>query len=278
MSTPAPSVPLSDGQEIPAVGFGTYPLQDEAAVEAVAGAAAAGYRLFDTAQQYGNEAAVGRGLRQSGVPRDQLFVTTKLAGAEHGYDSTLRACEASLERLGLDYLDLFLIHWPLPRIDKYVESWRAFVRLREQGLVRSIGVSNFSTAHVERITAATSVAPVVNQVELHPYFAQGSLRAYDQTHGIVTQSWSPLGRKTDLLSHPVLAEIAAEHGVTAAQVVLRWHVELGAVPIPKSADPDRMAANLDVFDFDLPGVEVDMIGTLETGTRIGGDPDLHEEF
>ncbi|MGH3425416.1 MAG: aldo/keto reductase, partial [Nocardioidaceae bacterium] len=195
-----------------------------------------------------------------------------------GYDSALRACEGSLERMGLDYVDLILIHWPLPRIDRYVDSWRAFVELRDRGLARSIGVSNFTSEHIERLVGETGVAPAVNQIELHPYFPQGTQRAYDQTHDILTQSWSPLGRKTGLLDAAVLAEIAEHHGVSTAQVVLRWHVELGAVPIPKSADPGRMATNLDVFGFDMSSEEVDEIGTLDTGERIGGDPDVHEEF
>lgn len=278
MTAPAPTLELNDDRRIPALGFGTYPLQGAEATDVVGRAIETGYRLFDTAQQYGNEDAVGRAIRESDVPRAELFVTTKLAGAEHGHESALRACEGSLVRLGLEYIDLLQIHWPLPRIDKYVDSWRAFIELRERGLVRSIGVSNFTAEQIERLIGETGVVPAVNQVELHPYFPQGAQRAYNQTHAIVTQSWSPLGRKTALLDSAVLAEIAEHHGVTAAQVVLRWHVELGAVPIPKSADPDRMTANLDVFGFDLAAGEVDAIATLDTGQRIGGDPDIHEEF
>lgn len=274
----APTIELSDGYRMPALGFGTWPLTGDEATRAVTTALQTGYRLIDTASRYLNEDAVGRAIADSAVPRTDVFVTSKLRGDDHGYDAALRGCEESLQRLGLDYLDLYLIHWPLPRLGKYVDTWRALVALREQGVVRSIGVSNFTGEHIDRIVEATGVVPVVNQIELHPYFSQQAQRAYDSEHGIVTESWSPLGRGSDLLASDVLSRIAAEHDVTPGQVVLRWHHELGAVPIPKSGDADRMRANLDVFGFALSDSDRAAIAELDTGRRLGGDPRTHEEF
>ena len=273
-----PPTELNDGRSMPALGFGTWQLRGDEGAAAIRTALEAGYRMLDTAARYENERDVGRAIAESGLPRENLFVTTKLPGDDHGYDSTLRACEHSLRRLGLEFVDLYLIHWPLPRVDKYVDTWRAFVTLRDQGLARSIGVSNFTGAHIDRIIRATDVVPVVNQIEMHPLLPQADQRAYDREHGIVTQSWSPLGRKSDLLREPVLAEIAGAHNVSVGQVVLRWHVEMGAVPLPKSAHADRIAANLDVFSFQLTADELEAIGTLDRDHRIGGDPDTHEEF
>ncbi|MGH3357191.1 MAG: aldo/keto reductase [Nocardioidaceae bacterium] len=278
MTDEAPTIELNDGHRMPALGFGTWPLTGDEGAEAVRAALDVGYRLIDTASRYLNEDAVGRAIADSPVPRGEMFVTSKLRGDDHGYAATLRACEESLQRLGLDHLDLYLIHWPLPRIDQYADTWRAFVALREQGLARSIGVSNFTGAHIDRIVAATDVTPAVNQVELHPLFPQAAQRAYDSEHRIVTQSWSPLGRGSDVLGSDVLAGIAASHGVSPGQVVLRWHHELGAVPIPKSGHVARMRDNLDVFGFALSDEDRAAIAALDAGTRLGGDPDSHEEF
>ena len=271
-----PTLALNDGNRIPAIGLGTWPM-DEEAPEAVRTALEMGYRLIDTAAKYENEEAVGRGIAEAGVPREQIVVTTKLRGSEQGYEEALRAFETSRKKLGLDYVDLYLIHWPLPRLDKYVDSWRALVKLREDGVVRSIGVSNFTAAHLDRIIAETDVAPAVNQIELHPYFTQADMRAADAERTVLTQSWSPLARSASLLTEPALEQIAGRHGVEAAQVVLRWHVQLGVLPIPKSASPDRQSLNLDVFGFELSESEMAQISGLERG-RQSHDPDTHEEF
>ncbi|KUL24662.1 aldo/keto reductase [Streptomyces regalis] len=272
-----PTHTLNDGTTLPALGLGTWPMDDAQAEQAVRGALELGYRLVDTATNYRNETGVGRGVAGSGVPREEIVVTTKLPGRHHGYEETLASFEVSRARLGLDYVDLYLIHWPLPRVDKYVDSWKAMIKLREDGLVRSIGVSNFTAEHVERLEKETGVLPSVNQIELHPFFPQAELRAFHTGKGIVTESWSPLGRGTDLLDDPVIVEIAEAHGVTPGQVVLRWHVQLGAVPIPKSADPGRQRANLDVFGFELDPDRMAAIAD-RAHRRIGGDPEVHEEF
>jgi diketogulonate reductase-like aldo/keto reductase len=270
------SLPLNDGRSIPAIGLGTYPLDDDQAAAAVGSALELGYRLIDTAAAYGNEAGVGRAISSSRVPRDDIVVTTKLPGRDHGFDQTLASFERSRARLGLEHVDLYLIHWPLPRIDRYVASWRAMIRLQGEGLIRSIGVSNFTAAQIERLEAETGVLPAVNQIELHPHFPQAPMLDYDRAKAIATQSWSPLGRG-DLLRDAAIRAIASAHGVFAAQVVLRWHVQRGAIPIPKSAAPARQAANLDVFGFELTDHEMAAIAGLSQ-QRIGGDPDTHEEF
>jgi diketogulonate reductase-like aldo/keto reductase len=273
--TTAPLLELNDGRQMPVLGFGAYSINDPAIfVEAID----AGYRLLDTATRYENETEVGRGIADSPVPREELFVTTKLPGNAHGSEGPRIELEASLERLGLDHVDLYLIHWPLPGIDKYVETWQALIALRDEGLTTSIGVSNFLPEHLDRIVAETGVAPAVNQVELHPYFPQAEQRAADERHRVVTQSWTPIGRGTDLLDNPVLAEIGRKHDKSPAQVVLRWHTQIGAAPIPKSATPERFRSNLDIFDFELDQDDLDRIAGLETGQRIGGDPRTHEEF
>ena len=274
----APVYALRDGNSIPALGLGTYGLDDKAGVAAIVAAIDEGYRLLDTAYNYGNEQVVAEAIRKSGVDRSDLMVTTKLPGRHHGFDETLASFEQSRSRLDLDWVDLYLIHWPNPRIDKYVDSWRAMIKLLERGVVRSIGVSNFTEPMIERLIDETGVVPVVNQVELHPYFPQAPLRAFHAEHGIRTESWSPLAKRSQLLAEPVVTELAAGHGVTPAQIVLRWHVELGAVPIPKSADAARRRENLDVFGFALAPDQVAALSALERGRLWGGDPDTHEEM
>ncbi|WP_460072273.1 aldo/keto reductase [Streptomyces sp. YKOK-I1] len=268
---------LNDGTALPALGLGTWPMDDAQAEEAVAGALGLGYRLIDSAANYRNERGVGRGVARSGVPREDIVVTTKLPGRHHGYEETLASFEESRRRLGLDHVDLYLIHWPLPRVGRYVDSWRAMIRLREEGLVRSIGVSNFMPEHIERLEKETGVLPSVNQIELHPLFPQDGLRAFHAAKGIVTESWSPLGRGSALLQDPAVVQVAEALGVTPAQVVLRWHVQLGAVPVPKSADPGRQGANLDVFGFALGPAQMGVIAD-RAQERLGGDPESHEEF
>ncbi|MFF9814877.1 aldo/keto reductase [Streptomyces sp. NPDC014006] len=273
-----PTYTLNDGLVIPALGLGTWPMDDALAEQAVRGALGLGYRLVDTAANYGNETGVGRGIAGSGVPREDVVVTTKLPGRHHGYEETLASFEESRRRLGLDHVDLYLIHWPLPRLDKYVDSWRAMIKLREEGLVRSIGVSNFTAEHITRLEKETGVLPSVNQIELHPLFPQPELRAFHADKGIVTESWSPLGRGSHLLDDPRIAGIARTYGVSPGQVVLRWHVQLGALPIPKSADHERRRDNLDVFGFTLDAEEMEAVGHHHSPHRLGGDPETHEEF
>ncbi|GHH14888.1 aldo/keto reductase [Streptomyces lanatus] len=268
---------LNDGTTIPGIGLGTWPMDDAQAEQAVADALALGYRLVDTATNYRNETGVGRGIAASGVPREEVVVTTKLPGRHHGYEETLASFEESRRRLDVAYVDLYLIHWPLPRVDKFVDSWRAMIKLREDGLVRSIGVSNFTPTHIERLQRETGVLPSVNQIELHPLFPQDELRAFHADKGIVTESWSPLGRGSSLLDDPVIKGIADTLKVTPGQVVLRWHTQLGALPIPKSADPERQRANLDIFGFTLDATQMAAIAD-RAPRRLGGDPEVHEEF
>ncbi|WP_051468191.1 aldo/keto reductase [Actinomadura oligospora] len=257
---------------MPQLGFGVWQVADDEAESAVAVALKNGYRSVDTASAYQNEAGTGRALRGSGVDRDELFVTTKLFNSDHGYDSTLRAFDVSMERLGLDVLDLYLIHWPVPSHNKYVDTWRAFEKLYKDGRIRAIGVSNFTIGTLERLFAETSVKPVLNQVELHPNFQQEELRAFHAEHDIRTEAWSPLGQGKGLLDDPELGRIAKAHGKTAAQVVLRWHIQLGNIVIPKSVTPSRIAENIDVFDFELSDADMAAIAALDTGQRLGPDP------
>lgn len=280
MANQIPTYTLNDGAALPAIGFGTYPLRGDEGVEAIRSAIGVGYRLIDTAVNYRNEEVVGEAIRGSGVPRDQLQLTSKLPGRDHGYDEAIASVKGSLQRLGTDYLDLHLIHWPNPRVGKYVEAWQALVDLREQGLVRSIGVSNFTAEHLDRVIDATGVTPAVNQIELHPYFPQVAMRAANEERGVRTESWSPLGKRQAPFTEPAVARAAEKHGVTPAQVVLRWHVQLGALPIPKSATPERQRQNLEVFGFELTGDEVAAITALgrTDGRLFGADPDTHEEM
>jgi diketogulonate reductase-like aldo/keto reductase len=272
-----PEYALRDGNRIPALGLGTYGLDGAAGVDAILSAIDDGYRLLDTAYNYGNEDVVGEALRRTDVDRSDLVITTKLPGRHHGTDETLASFEESRRRLGLEWVDLYLIHWPNPSVDRYVETWRTMITLREKGLVRSIGVSNFTEAMLTRLLDETGLMPVVNQVELHPYFPQTALRAFHDEVGIRTESWSPLGKGSELFQEPVITELAAKYGVTAAQLVLRWHVELETIPIPKSADPQRRRANLDVFGFSLLPEEIEAISALERGRLWGADPETHEE-
>jgi len=269
--TPVPNVTLNDGNTIPQIGFGVFQVPEEETYNAVTAALQAGYRSIDTAKAYGNEEGVGKAIADSGIAREELFVTTKLWNEDHGHDEALKAFDASLSKLGLDYLDLYLIHWPVPAQDRYVDTYKAFEQLRSEGRVRSIGVSNFTEAHLQRLLEETSVVPVLNQVELHPNFTQKELRAFHAEHNIVTEAWSPLAQG-DLLNNAKLGAIAQAHGKTPAQVVLRWHMQLGNVAIPKSVTPERIAANIDVFDFELTGDEMVTIDTLGNGERRGPDP------
>jgi 2,5-diketo-D-gluconate reductase A len=246
------------------------PAQTEAAVRTALDAC---YRSIDTAAMYGNEREVGRAIRGAQIPRDAVFVTTKLNNPDHGYDSALRAFDASLAALGMGRLDLYLIHWPQPRRNRYVETWRALIRLKSDGRVRAIGVANFQPAHLERLLAETGVLPAINQVELHPYLAQPRLRAFHAEHGIVTEAWGPLARGGALLRDPVLTSIAAKYGRTPAQVVLRWHLQLGNVVIPKSVTPARVAENIALFDFQLADADMASINALDRRQRTGPNPD-----
>lgn len=272
------SLPLNDGRTIPAIGYGTASLDDDSAPEMVGFALDCGYRLLDTAARYDNEAGVGRGIRESPVERSELVVTTKLRGSEQGRDGARRALEGSLARLGLDYVDLYLIHWPLPRVDRYVESWGAMIAMREEGLIGSIGVSNFTADHIDRLDRETGVLPAVNQIERHLEWSQAEQRAYDAGRQIVTQAWSPLRRAGSVLASPEVASIASRHGANAGQVALRWHIQSGVVPIPYSGSRERIAGNFDVFSFELDDEEMASLATLDSGDRFGGDPRTHEEF
>ena len=271
---------LNDGQHLPPIGFGTYPLKGDDGIAAVVSAIEVGYRLLDTAVNYENEREVGEAIRRSGVPRDELSVCSKLPGRHHGYDDAVRSTHESLERLGLDRLDLHLIHWPNPDREQYVDAWRALVDLQREGLVTSIGVSNFTGDHLRRIIGETGVTPAVNQIELHPSFPQAEMRAVNADLGIVTESWSPLGKRQAPFTEPSVADAASRLGVTPGQVILRWQVQLGALPIPKSATPSRQVENLDVLGFELTDDEVAAITALgrPDGRLFGGDPETHEEM
>ncbi|MDQ6783587.1 MAG: aldo/keto reductase [Actinomycetota bacterium] len=267
-----PTITLHDGTSIPQIGFGVFQVPADEVVGPVAEAIDAGYRLIDTAAAYGNEEGVGKAIASSGVPRDELFVTTKLWNADHGYDNTLEAFDASLARLGVDAVDLYLIHWPLPKRDLYVDTWKAFEKILADGRTRSIGVSNFNVEHLERLAAESGVTPVVNQIELHPRLAQAALRSYGAGHGIVTEAWSPIGQGKGLLDDSVIVEIAKAHDRSPAQIVLRWHIQLGNVVIPKSVNPERIRENIAVFDFDLGDEEMERLTGLGPEHRVGPDP------
>ncbi|WP_158866220.1 aldo/keto reductase [Leifsonia sp. AG29] len=267
-----PDRELRDGRRIPQLGFGVYKIPEEEAASAVLAAIESGYRHVDTAAFYDNEVGVGEGIRRSGLPREEIFITTKAWWTDNGYDSTLRAFDASLARLGLDSVDLYMIHWPAPASDRYVDSWRALEALRNEGRATSIGVANFHVHHLERLFRETGTVPVVNQVELHPWLPQRELRRFHVEHGIATQSWSPLARGL-VLEEPVLRGVAQKYGVSPAQVVIRWQLDSGNLAIPKSASVQRMRENLDVFGFRLDGSDMSAIASLENGRRTGVDPD-----
>lgn len=267
----SPRVTLNDGNSIPQVGLGVWQTPAEETERAVAAALQAGYRHIDTAAAYRNEPETGRGLIESGVPREDVFLVTKLWNSDQGYDSTLAAFDASLDRLGVDYLDLYLIHWPVPANNAYVDTFKAFAHLRDQGRVRSIGVSNFAPEHLTVLIDSTGIVPAVNQIELHPLLPQHELREVHAELGIATEAWSPLGQGS-LLTDPVITGIADRHGKTPAQVLIRWHIHLGNIVIPKSVNPERIVSNFDVFDFDLDEADMAAIASLETDTRLGPDP------
>jgi 2,5-diketo-D-gluconate reductase A len=275
--TNPPALTLNDGRRIPQLGLGVWQVPNATAAALIADAVAAGYRLIDTAAAYGNEDGVGRGIAEVDAPREDLFVTTKLADSDHGYDRALAAFYRSLKRLGLDFVDLYLIHWPLPRLDRYVETWRALIRLKEEGRAKSIGVSNFTPAHIRRLVAETGVIPALNQIELHPRFQQTDSRKIHEELKIATQSWSPLGRGR-LDNDPTIARIAHRLHKSCAQTILRWHVESGFVVIPKSISPSRMRENIDVFDFRLEPDDMANIQKLDSQSgRVGPHPDRSDQ-
>jgi diketogulonate reductase-like aldo/keto reductase len=279
-----PTLTLNDGHQIPAIGFGTYPLVGAEGYRAVRSALDAGYRLIDSAFNYENEGTVGKAirdfLRESGVDRSELTVQTKIPGRHHETARAIQSGYESAARLGLDHIDVLLIHWPNPITGKYLDAWRGLVALKEQGIARSVGVSNFTAPLLAEIIADTGVTPVLNQIELHPLFIQEQMRAGHARLGILTQSWSPLGKRNAPYATPAVADAAAAHGVSPAQVVLRWQVQLGNIPVPKSATPERQAANLDVFGFELTDAEMTAISALDRpdGRLFGGDPATHEEM
>jgi 2,5-diketo-D-gluconate reductase A len=267
-----PTLPMNDGHAIPQLGFGVFQIPQDETETAVTTALQEGYRLIDTAQGYQNEEGVGAALAASDVPREDVFLTTKLTNSQQGYDKTMAAFDASMAKLGVDVLDLFLIHWPQPMFDQYVDTWRAFEKLQADGRIRSIGVSNFEIEHFERLFAETDVVPAVNQIELHPQFPQAELRAFHAEHGILTESWGPIGQGKGLLEDERIQEVARRRGRTPAQVVLRWHLQLGLVVIPKSVTPSRIAENIALFDFELDDEDMAGIAQVENGQRLGPDP------
>ncbi|MFJ8647533.1 aldo/keto reductase [Streptomyces sp. NPDC093546] len=272
----APSITLNNGVSMPQLGFGVWQVPDDEAAQAVGTALDAGYRSIDTAAIYENEKGTGQAIAASDLPREELFVTTKLWNSEQGYDATLRAFDASLGRLGLEYVDLYLIHWPLPSKNLYVDTYKAFEKIHADGRARAIGVSNFLPEHLERLIGETSIVPAVNQIELHPHLQQAESRAYHARHGIATEAWSPLGQGKGLLEAPALVAIARKHGRTPAQVVLRWHLQLGNVVIPKSVTPSRIRENIDVFDFTLDADDLAAVAALDEARRLGPDPATYD--
>ncbi|MFB7532981.1 aldo/keto reductase [Streptomyces sp. NPDC056178] len=270
--TSVPTVTFNNGVEIPQLGFGVFQVPDDETTAAVTAALETGYRSIDTAAIYGNETGVGRALAASGLPREDLFITTKLWNADQGYDATLRAFDASLAKLGLDYVDLYLIHWPAPARDLYRDSWRALERLAEEGRIRAAGVSNFQPGHLLRLLDGATLTPVVNQIELHPGLQQAELRTFHAERKIATEAWSPLAQGA-VLDHPVIGELAAKYGKTPAQVVIRWHLQLGNIVIPKSVTPARIRENFDVFGFELTADEMQAVAALDRDLRTGPHPD-----
>lgn len=278
--TTIPERTLNDGLTLPAIGFGTYRLNGASGVHTIVDAIDIGYRLIDSAFNYENEGAVGEAIRSSSVPREQLRITSKLPGRHHSYDEAVTAIQESLFRAGLDYYDLYLIHWPNPSKDLYVEAWQALIDARKWGLIRSIGVCNFLPEHLDRLIQETGVTPSINQIELHPYFSQEKQRAWDAEHGIVTESWSPLARANRLLQDATIKAIADAHEKTISQIILRWHIQLGALPLPKASSPEHQLENLSVFDFTLSAEEMQTIGALSRpdGRTFDQDPSRYEEF
>ena len=271
-----PAVTLNNGVTMPQIGFGVFRVPEGETLPAVMSAIEAGYRGIDTASLYGNETAVGEAVARCGLPREQLFITTKLWNDDQGYKSTFRAFDGSLRRLGLDYVDLYLIHWPVPAKSAYLDTWQAFEQISASGRARAIGVSNFQAWHLQPLLDRRGIVPAVNQVELHPAFQQERVRAFDRAHGIVTEAWSPLAQG-DVLADPVITALSRRYGKTPAQIVLRWHIELGNVVIPKSVTPSRIRENIDIFDFSLAAGDMAMLRGLDRGTRTGPDPDGGEK-
>ncbi|PKG25310.1 aldo/keto reductase [Niallia nealsonii] len=280
MNTSIPEITLNDGLTLPAVGLGTYDLRGAAGVQAMTSAIDMGYRLLDSAFNYENEGAVGEAIRRSSVSREQLLVTSKLPGRHQKYENAIYTIQESLYRSKLDYYDLFLIHWPNPKTDLYVEAWQALIDAQKWGLIRSIGVCNFLPEHLDRLKKETGVVPSVNQVELHPYFSQEEQLAYDKENKIVTESWSPLGRANNVLQNETIQQIANMHQKTIPQIILRWHIQLDALPIPKSSSPQRQLDNLNIFDFSLTEEEMKLISSLTRpdGRIANQDPAVYEEF
>ncbi|MEV4953368.1 aldo/keto reductase [Paenarthrobacter nitroguajacolicus] len=272
--TLAPLIELNDGHKIPQLGLGTWPLNDVQVADAVVEAVSHGYRHVDTAKKYGNEKGVGNGIRASGVNREELFITTKLDGEFQGSGKAVAGLDGSLERLGLEYVDLLLIHWPLPRRGEFVSTWKTFEELQASGKVRSIGVSNFKPSHLDQLFRETDIVPAVNQIQVSPSIPRPAARAFNEANGIITESYSPLGAGSDLLNAPVLAGIGNKYGKTPGQVVLRWHIQQGLVAIPKTANPQRMKENLDIFDFELDHDDLTKLQTLDAGPDAGVDSDV----
>lgn len=268
-----PNMVLNNDVQIPQLGFGVFQVPPDQVVDAVGTALDSGYRLIDTAAAYGNEEGVGRAIAGSGVPRDEIFVTTKVWNNDHGYDKTLKAFDASRSRLGLDVLDMYLIHWPTPARDNFGPTWEALEKIYAEGQARAVGVCNFTATHLRQLLAMASVVPAVNQIELHPGFPQNESQDFHSRHGIVTEAWSPIGAGKGLLDDPAVAKLAAAHGVSPAQAVLRWHIQMGNVAIPKSVTPERIRSNIDVFGFQLTEEEVAVLSGLGTNQRLGPDPD-----
>ncbi|TWI57507.1 2,5-diketo-D-gluconate reductase A [Pseudomonas duriflava] len=267
-----PSLQLNDGYHIPQFGLGTWKTPNEEAPALIRSALEMGYRHIDTAAAYNNEEGVGQGIAEAGIDRSELFVTTKLWNERQGFDETIKAFDESLAKLKLEYVDLYLIHWPCPQAGKFLDTWKAFLRLREEGRVRSVGVSNFRPSDLEEIILETGVTPAVNQIEVHPLLQQNEMREFNQKKGILTEAWSPLAQGGELLKNPLIQQIAQKHGKTPAQVILRWHIELGSIIFPKSTNPDRIRENADIFDFMLDGEDMSQIATLDAGKRLGPDP------
>ena len=280
MSNLIPEITLNDGVTLPVIGLGTYNLRGAEGAKAVNSAIDIGYRLIDTAYSYENEGSIGEAVRRSSVPREELIITSKLPGRYHEFDKAVTAIQESLYRANLDYYDLYIIHWPNPNKDKYVEAWQVLIEAKKRGYVRSIGVSNFLPEHIERLEKETGVIPSMNQIELHPFFNQERQRKWHEENNIVTESWSPLAKARDILQVEAIKQIAEQHNKTVSQVVLRWHYQLGAIPIPKSSSPERQLENISIFDFSLDETEMSAISQLtrSDGRVNGQDPATFEEF